>query len=75
MNALHEIQTNPKTNIWGGLGSRNRIPAAVNVPFSGGLIWCITSRQAIYSTGRFNECIDLTELADDILIQINEQLR
>lgn len=75
MKTLESIQANPKTNVWGSLGSRNRVPASVNVSFNKGLIWCVTSRQAIYSDGKFNECIDLSELSENVLIQIDKQLR
>lgn len=74
MKTLESIQSNPKTNIWGSLGSRNRVPAPVNVKFDKGIIWCVTSREAIYSDGKFNETIDLSELSEDVLIQINSQL-
>lgn len=75
MKTLELIQSNPKTNVWGSLGSRNRVPASVNVPFNNGLIWCVTSNDAIYSDGRFNGVVSLSELSEDILIQINNQLK
>ena len=75
MKTIELIQSNPKTNVWGSLGSRNRVPASVNVIFNTWVIWCVTSREAIYSDGRFNGVISLSELPEDVLIQINNQLK
>jgi len=74
MKTLESIQANPKTNVWGSLGSRNRVPATVNVVFDKGTIWCVTSKDAIYSAGEFNETVELKELPEAVLIQINNQL-
>lgn len=71
---LNQIKANPKTNVFGSLGSRNAVPASVSVNCRLGNIWCITSRQAIYNNNGFNYSIDIDLLDLATLTEINTQL-
>lgn len=79
MTTLQQLQQNPKLNAWGSLGSRNRCPVAVNVRFNKGVIWCVDSAEAIYSyheeSQKFNGRIPLLELSEEVLVQINAQVK
>lgn len=75
MTTLQQIKSNPKTNQWGTLGSRNRIPIAVNVTFDKGVIFAINNNQAIYKAhSGFNEGIELDQLTEDTLLKLNCQI-
>lgn len=74
MSTLQQIRNNPKCNVWGSLGSRNRVPVLVSVLFELGQIWAITSNEAIYSNDNFNYSIYLDKLPESILSEINNQL-
>ena len=76
MTTLQQIKENPKTNVWGSLGSANRCPVGVNVIFELGTIWCVDSRQAIYRTDKgFNEGIEIENLPESVLTEINNQIK
>ena len=76
MKTLEQIKSNPKTNRWGSLGSRNRCPIGVNVNFELGTIWCVDGKHAIYKTEKgFNESIEIENLSDNILAEINIQIQ
>lgn len=75
MKTLERLQANPKLNVRGGLGSRNRVPAKIDVNYYGCTIWCVDRNAAIYRTNEgFNEIIELRLLPEHILLKIESQL-
>ena len=75
MTTLQQIQANPKANKWGSLGSRNRCPIAINVPYKDGKLWCVDSAEAIYNDGFYNHSLYLADLPEATLVQINDQIK
>lgn len=75
MKTIERLQANPKLNVKGGLGSRNRVPVTVDVDYYGCTIWCVDKNSAIYKNNAgFNETIDLHLLPESILLKIESQL-
>ena len=72
---LQSIQSKIAPKAKGGLGSRNYNTFAVSVEIAEGLIWCVSLHKAIYRTkAGFNESVELSSLADDVLSKIDSQL-